>query len=102
MVGVEGLDSRTCGCLVVRGHNAPPERCSVPLILQVPKKINGRSGGIRTPDILLPKQARSQLRYTPLGMCAEQTDGRFSGSEIRSIRTAGLYFEAVFEHRQCQ
>ena len=72
-----------------------------------PYKINGRSGGIRTPDILLPKQARSQLRYTPLGMCAEQTDrkgkvGRFSGSEIRSIRTAGLYFEAVFEHRQCQ
>ena len=25
----------------------------------------GRSEGIRTPDILLPKQARYQLRYTP-------------------------------------
>ena len=26
----------------------------------------GRSEGIRTPDILLPKQARYQLRYTPV------------------------------------
>ena len=26
---------------------------------------NGRSGGIRTHGILLPKQARYQLRYTP-------------------------------------
>ena len=26
----------------------------------------GRSEGIRTPDILLPKQARYQLRYTPI------------------------------------
>ena len=26
----------------------------------------GRSGGTRTLDILLPKQARYQLRYTPL------------------------------------
>ena len=27
----------------------------------------GRSEGTRTPGILLPKQARYQLRYTPIG-----------------------------------
>ena len=29
----------------------------------------GRSEGIRTPGILLPKQARYQLRYTPVLKC---------------------------------
>ena len=32
--------------------------------------VSGRSEGIRTPDILLPKQARYQLRYTPAGLSA--------------------------------
>ena len=31
----------------------------------VQRHAGGRSEGIRTPDILLPKQARYQLRYTP-------------------------------------
>ena len=33
---MEGLDSRACGRLVARGHNSPPDCCSVPLVLQVP------------------------------------------------------------------
>ena len=32
----KGFDSHACGRLVARGHNAPPERCSVPLVLQIP------------------------------------------------------------------
>ena len=41
LVRVAGLDSRRCGGLVARGHNSPPDCCSVPLVLQVPtdKKI---------------------------------------------------------------
>ena len=43
MVAEAGLDSRACGRLVARGHNAPPERCSVPLVLQVLPKIKNTS-----------------------------------------------------------
>ena len=35
LAGAEGLDSRACGRLVARGHNSPPDCCSVPLVLQV-------------------------------------------------------------------
>ena len=35
MVDVTGLDSRACGRLVARGHNSPPDCCSVPLVLRV-------------------------------------------------------------------
>ena len=35
LAGAEGLDSRVCGRLVARGHNSPPDCCSVPLVLQV-------------------------------------------------------------------
>ena len=75
LVGVKGLDSHACGRLVVGGRSRPPEGCSVPPPLRVPsfeKNTNpvrvgvfGRSEGTRTPGILLPKQARYQLRYTP-------------------------------------
>ena len=39
----KGFDSHACGRLVARGHNAPPERCSVPLVLRIPshKKTDG-------------------------------------------------------------
>ena len=37
LVGVKGLDSRRrYGGLVARGHNSPPDCCSVPLVLRVP------------------------------------------------------------------
>ena len=35
LVAETGLDSRDCGRLVARGHNSPPDCCSVPLVLQV-------------------------------------------------------------------
>ena len=35
------------------------------LIFQVKNQVAGRSGGIRTPGILVPNQVRCQLRYTP-------------------------------------
>ena len=37
MVRVAGFDSRRCGGLVARGHNSPPDCCSVPLVLQIPQ-----------------------------------------------------------------
>jgi hypothetical protein len=37
-------------------------RCSIRLSY---KRLNGRGGGIRTPDILLPKQARYQAALHP-------------------------------------
>ena len=36
LVPVVGLDSRACGRLVARGHNSPPDCCSVPLVLRAP------------------------------------------------------------------
>ena len=36
MVETTGLDSRACGRLVARGHNSPPDCCSVPLVLRAP------------------------------------------------------------------
>ena len=38
LVAETGLDSRRCGGLVARGHNSPPDCCSVPLVLQVLNK----------------------------------------------------------------
>ena len=36
LVETTGLDSRACGRLVARGHNSPPDCCSVPLVLRAP------------------------------------------------------------------
>lgn len=44
---------------VALNHSATPGCCS------------GLSGGIRTPDILLPKQARYQLRYAQIKRVAK-------------------------------
>ncbi len=38
MVETTGLDSRACGRLVARGHNSPPDCCSVPLVLRAPSQ----------------------------------------------------------------
>ena len=42
------------------------KKSSVHNIKSVMNTRYGRSEGIRTPGILLPKQARYQLRYTPV------------------------------------
>ena len=65
MARCKGFDSHACGRLVAHGHNAPPERCSVPFVLRIPDKEKknrrtltgstafGALQGIRTPDLLV-------------------------------------------------
>ena len=61
-------DSRACGRLVARGHNSPPDCCSVPLVLRIPphmkrkcpplkrQALSGVPGGIRTHGLSLRRR----------------------------------------------
>ena len=64
----KGFDSHACGRLVARGHNAPPERCSVPLVLRIPS--HEKTDGSSSTD--LPVLARPKGFEPPIfriGIC---------------------------------
>ena len=65
-----------------------------PFLVAQPEGV-GRGGGIRTPDILLPKQARYQTALHP-------EDGGFSPRAARSLpalRIVGNAQQNAFPHR---
>jgi hypothetical protein len=56
-------------------RNCAPGRPGPPNETRVAAR-NGRGRGIRTPDILLPKQARYQTALYPVGMDLERSTAR--------------------------
>ncbi len=56
-----------------RGKPAPPEGAG-PVSQRNHGGGFGRAGGIRTLDLLLPKQARYQLRYSPFEFCSDRPE----------------------------
>ena len=64
----KGFDSRDCGRLVARGHNSPPDCCSVPLVLRIPFFYNTkRVKQLRYFTLLIWRRARDSTR-TPAGV----------------------------------
>ena len=79
MVAETGLDSRDCGRLVARGHNSPPDCCSVPLVLQVLNKkitadqsrllFTGCGERTRTSGLRVMSPTSYQLLYSAISVC---------------------------------
>jgi len=99
---MEGIDLRACGRFVARGHNSPPDCCSVPLVLQVLillDTIKNKTDTLRYPFHFL-WQGHKDL-VSPAGSVGASASQR-SPTETRTPRHAVLESSHLVEKSQAE